>query len=71
MLPGGHPDAARANIARTVVRRAERRIVALAAETAVDPVLVRFVNRLSDYLFILSRAINNSNNCPERFWEQL
>lgn len=71
VLPGGHPDAARANIARTVVRRAERRIVALAAETAVDPVLVRFVNRLSDYLFILSRAINNSNNCPERFWEQL
>lgn len=70
VLPGGHPDAARANIARTVVRRAERRIVALAAAVPVDPAIIRYVNRLSDYLFILSRAINHATDTPERFWEQ-
>ncbi len=68
-LPGGHPDAARANIARTVVRRAERRIIALAeAGVSVDPALLRYINRLSDYLFILSRAINIATDTPERFW---
>ncbi len=67
-LPGGHPDSARANIARTIVRRAERRIVTLAKEETVDPGIVRYVNRLSDYLYILSRAINVHNNVPERFW---
>ena len=67
-LPGGHADSARANIARTVVRRAERRILALAAEAPVDPGIIRYVNRLSDYLYILSRAINVHTRTPERFW---
>ncbi len=70
ILPAGHPDAARANIARTVVRRAERHILALAENAPVDPVILRYVNRLSDYLFILSRAINIFNNCPEIFWQK-
>ena len=69
ILPGGHPDAARANIARTVARRAERRIISLAQTVAVDPEIQRFVNRLSDYLFILSRAINNGAGVPEIFWK--
>ncbi len=70
VLPGGHPDSARANIARTVVRRAERRIVALAATgVAVDPMLCRYINRLSDYLFVLSRAINCRAGIQEVFWE--
>lgn len=68
--PGGHPDAARANIARTVVRRAERRILALAQTAPVDPVLLRYINRLSDYLFILSRAINIKNAKQEIFWQK-
>ena len=67
-LPGGHLDSAKANIARTVVRRAERRILALAAEADIDPGIIRYVNRLSDYLYILSRAINVGTATPERFW---
>lgn len=80
ILPTGHPDAARANIARTVVRRAERAITALMATTdgiesaagtvvAVDAGILRYVNRLSDYLFVLSRAINHQSATPEVFWE--
>lgn len=68
VLPGGHPDAARANIARTVVRRAERRILAI--DTPADPALLRYINRLSDYLFILSRAINLTAGIPDVFWEK-
>ena len=68
VLPGGHPDAARANIARTVARRAERRIIALAHTTEIDPAILRYVNRLSDYLFTLSRAINCHNSCKEIYW---
>lgn len=65
VLPGGHPDAARANIARTVVRRAEREILEL---TAPDAGVLGFVNRLSDYLFVLSRAINHHNAHDEVYW---
>lgn len=65
VLPGGHPDAARAGIARTVARRAERRILDL---DNVDPQIVRYINRLSDYLFVLSRAINFFNGKDEFFW---
>lgn len=69
VLPAGHRDAAFANIARTVVRRAERRILALAdSGVEVDPGILRFVNRLSDYLFILSRTIKNQSGKSEIFW---
>lgn len=68
VLPGGHPDAARTNIARTVARRAERRIISLAQTTAVDPTILRYINRLSDYLFTLSRAINCINSQEELYW---
>ena len=70
ILPGGHPDSARAHIARTVARRAERRIITLARTADVDPAVIRYINRLSDYLFVLARAINNINNCGEIFWEK-
>lgn len=70
ILPGGHPDAARANIARAVARRAERRIITLARTAKVDPAVLRYINRLSDYLFILARAINNHNAKPEIFWQK-
>lgn len=70
ILPGGHPDAARANIARTVARRAERRIITLGRTQKIDPEILRYINRLSDYLFVLSRAINFFNNNDEIFWEK-
>lgn len=66
ILPTGHPAAAQANIARTVARRAERRILAIG--TPVDPAILRYINRLSDFLFILSRTINIFNGADEIFW---
>jgi cob(I)alamin adenosyltransferase len=66
ILAGGSPEGAALHLARTVCRRAERRIVALAP--AVDPVLVRYVNRLSDLLFVLARAVNHRANATETEW---
>ena len=70
ILPGGHPDAARANIARTVARRAERRIVSLSAEVPVDPFILRYINRLSDFLFALAREINLDAGATEVTWRR-
>lgn len=70
ILPGGSEDAARTHIARCVARRAERRIITLAADVAVDPDIIRFINRLSDYLFVLARAININCASDEIFWEK-
>jgi cob(I)alamin adenosyltransferase len=58
VLPAGSPGAAAAHVARTVVRRAERRVVGLAAAEAVNPAVVRYLNRLSDLLFVLARWLN-------------
>ena len=66
ILAGGSPAGAALHVARTVCRRAERRIVALSP--AVDPVLVRFVNRLSDLLFVLARAVNHRAGVGETEW---
>ena len=58
ILPGGSEAAARIHVARAAVRRAERAMTALAAEAPVNPAALTFVNRLSDYLFVLARALN-------------
>ncbi len=58
VLPGGTPAAAQAHLARTIVRRAERLVVSLAAEERVNPLVLVYLNRLSDHLFVLSRALN-------------
>ena len=58
ILPGGTPAAAHAHLARTVVRRAERLVVRLAREQVVNPAVIRFLNRLSDHLFVLGRRLN-------------
>jgi cob(I)alamin adenosyltransferase len=58
VLPGGSEAAARVHVARAAVRRAERAISALAAEAPVNPAAMAFVNRLSDYLFVLARSAN-------------
>ena len=58
ILPGGTPGAAHAHLARTIVRRAERRVVQLNREQTVNPCVIRFLNRLSDHLFVLGRTLN-------------
>lgn len=58
ILPGGSEAAARTHIARAAVRRAERAMVALAAEEPVNPAALAYINRLSDYLFVLARHLN-------------
>lgn len=70
VLPGGSMLAAKTHVARTVCRRAERRIVALAAESYVDPALLRYINRLSDYLFILARHFNFVQGINEIVWHK-
>ena len=58
ILPGGSEAAARVHIARASARKAERAMVALAASNPVNPAALAYINRLSDYLFVLARAIN-------------
>ncbi len=58
VLPGGTAGAAHAHLARTLVRRAERRVVALSHVEEVNPAVVRYLNRLSDHLFVLGRWLN-------------
>ena len=68
ILPGGSEDAARTHIARCVARRCERRIISLMSAVELDPAIVRYINRLSDYLFVLARAINYNCGAEEIFW---
>lgn len=58
VLPGGTEGAARAHMARAITRRAERALVHLSRQETLNPNLIRYLNRLSDYLFILARALN-------------
>src|SRR5471030_2862384 len=66
ILAGGSPVGAALHVARTVCRRAERRMVALTPP--IDPVLIRYVNRLSDFLFVIARAVNHREHMPETEW---
>jgi cob(I)alamin adenosyltransferase len=66
ILAGGTPAGAALHVARTVCRRAERRMVAL--DPPVDPVLLRYVNRLSDLLFVMARVVNHRGGVPETEW---
>lgn len=70
VLPGGCELCAHTHVARSVCRRAERRILALAAESYVDPALLAYVNRLSDYLFILARHFNHLKGVEEITWQK-
>ena len=66
ILAGGAPAGAALHVARTVCRRAERRIVGL--EPAADAVLLRYVNRLSDLLFVIARVVNRRADVAETEW---
>lgn len=69
VLPGGCRAAAVCHVCRTVCRRAERRILQLAQEAVIDKILLAFMNRLSDYLFVLSRKLNFDEEKDEIFWD--
>lgn len=68
VLPGGSEGAARLHLARTVCRRAERALVGLASREAVDGVHVRWLNRVSDLLFVQARAANHAAGVPDVPW---
>ena len=67
ILPGGSEAAAYLHLARTIARRAERRMTALAAKQAVNPEAIKYINRLSDHLFVLGRKLND-NGAADVLW---
>lgn len=68
ILPGGSPRGAALHYARTVCRRAERRVVALAAREKVPAEVIVYLNRLSDWLFAWARDVNRRDGAPETPW---
>ncbi|HPS61565.1 MAG TPA: ATP:cob(I)alamin adenosyltransferase, partial [Bacteroidales bacterium] len=68
ILPGGHPVVSSCHVARTVCRRAERSLVSLNRSSPVDPVIIRYLNRLSDYLFVLARKTGKDAGATETPW---
>lgn len=68
LLPGGNSASLQANLCRTVCRRAERRIITLSHTEKTDASIIAYINRLSDYLFSLSRLLNDKE---EKFWRKL
>ncbi len=69
ILPGGHQSVSHCHVARCICRRAERLVVALAANEEVEPVLIQYLNRLSDYLFTLARFFAKELNVEEVAWK--
>ena len=68
ILPGGTPKAAALHVARTVCRRAERAVVSLERNARVSPAIVKYLNRLSDLLFVLARAANAAGGHADVKW---
>ncbi len=68
VLPGGHPTVSHTHIARCVCRRAERIVVDLNQSEPVEPVIMKYLNRLSDYLFVVSRKLTKDLNADEKPW---
>ncbi len=70
IIPGGNQSCALAHVCRTVCRRAERRIITLNSQNPIDDNLMMFINRLSDFLFVLSRKLTLEQNQSESFWNK-
>jgi cob(I)alamin adenosyltransferase len=70
ILPGGSRAAATAHVARTVCRRAERKLVTLAQAESISPLLLHYLNRLSDLLFVCARVLNREAGGSDVLWEQ-
>jgi cob(I)alamin adenosyltransferase len=68
ILPGGSEAAARCHLARTIARRAERRLISLARDEDVNPVSIRYLNRLSDLLFVIARVLARHEGGREVIW---
>jgi cob(I)alamin adenosyltransferase len=68
ILPGGSPKGAALHVARTVCRRAERSVVSLARKEQINPLIIRYLNRLSDLLFVLARAVNMQAGHDDVAW---
>jgi cob(I)alamin adenosyltransferase len=69
VLPGGHPLVSSTHVARCVCRRAERSVLKLAENEKVDEIIYKYLNRLSDYLFVLSRKFSHDLNAEEIAWK--
>jgi cob(I)alamin adenosyltransferase len=70
ILPGGTRPAALAHAARAACRKAERTLVALSREASVPPAVLKYVNRLSDLLFVVARTLNRAAGQPDVLWKQ-
>jgi cob(I)alamin adenosyltransferase len=70
VLPGGSEAAARAHIVRTVVRRCERDVVAMRQSVEVSEIIIKYLNRLSDFAFVLARHLNKSAGVSDVAWEK-
>jgi cob(I)alamin adenosyltransferase len=68
ILAGGVPAGALLHVARTVCRRAERQVVGLADRAEIDPITIEYLNRLSDFLFVLARLVNDRQGQQEIPW---
>ncbi|MBS1506463.1 MAG: cob(I)yrinic acid a,c-diamide adenosyltransferase [Bacteroidetes bacterium] len=68
VLPGGHESVSVGHVARTVCRRAERLVIALHENSTVEPVVIKYLNRLSDYLFVLCRMMSQELRVEETPW---
>jgi len=69
VLPGGHPSVSLCHVTRTVCRRAERICISLDSHEPVEPLIIKYLNRLSDYLFVLSRKMGHELNAEETPWK--
>ena len=68
IIPGGHKISSYSHICRSICRRAERKISELNKNSSVDPNILAYVNRLSDFFFVLSRFLKHSDNVSESYW---
>jgi cob(I)alamin adenosyltransferase len=69
VLPGGHQSVSFCHLARTVCRRAERLVTALSNAEPIDPLIIKYLNRLSDYLFVLGRKMTQELGIEEVTWQ--
>ncbi|MEA1873490.1 MAG: cob(I)yrinic acid a,c-diamide adenosyltransferase [Bacteroidota bacterium] len=69
IMPGGDPQSSACHLARTVCRRSERRVVALSESVEINSVIIRYLNRLSDYFFILARYLSHQHKTKEILWK--
>jgi len=70
VLPGGHVLNSYCHICRTITRRAERALIRLSEKEVVKPIVIKYLNRLSDYFFTLARMLSNDNGAEEILWKE-